>query len=327
MMPENYRKMMIGQLGAEGDEIKKMKEEERALNPFQKEEIIIKQYIQNLYRFFKIFPRRSEFTDIFELPLNYHEIEPFFPIVRQPKHLEHIALYYFEKNNFNEAVTAYSLLAKSGNTKSETWQKIGYAKQMMGDIQGALDAYLHADLMEENNTWILNRVAYCYRVLKDPQTALEYYRRLEQFRPDDLTIQLNIGHCFLELKRYDDAINNYFKVELLDNNNSRAWRPIAWCAFLSRKFDVARDYYTRIIEKNPTTHDYLNAGHVALCLDNIKRGVEFYTLSMEKAGGMSAFKTLLYDDEEELKQAGVDTTILPIILDKIRYDKEEIEKS
>ncbi|NLA81174.1 MAG: tetratricopeptide repeat protein [Chloroflexi bacterium] len=326
MMPENYRKMMIGQLGAEGEEIKKMQEEERALNPFQKEETIIKKYIQNLYRFYKLYPRREEFFDIFTLPLDYHQIEPFYPIVRQPKHLEHIALYYFEKNNFKEAIEAYSLLAeKGGRMKSETWQKIGYSKQMLGDIRGALDAYLHADLIEENNTWVLNRLAYCYRMLKEPTTALEYYRRLEQFRPEDLTIQLNIGHCYLELKQYDEALNYYFKVELLDSNSTRAWRPVAWCAFLSSKFDVAQDYYTRILENSPTAHDFLNAGHVQISLGNIKRAVELYTLSKEKAGSMESFQNLLFDDEEELKQAGVDTDILPFILDKMRYDESSNE--
>src|SRR5690554_6188160 len=289
MMPENYRDMLIGQIGAEGEEIKSLQAEELALNPFQKENTIIKQYIQNLYRFYKLYTRKAEFIDIFELPLNYHEIEPFYPIVRQPKNLERVALYYFEKNNYNEAISAYTLLSKQEDTKSETWQKIGYAKQMLGDIQGALEAYLHADLIEENNTWLLNRIAYCYRVLKEPKTALTYYRRLEQFRPDDLTIQLNIGHCYLELKKYDEALNYYFKVELLDSNNSRAWRPIAWCAFLSRKFDVAKDYYSRIADKNPTAHDYLNAGHVELCLGNIKQVVKLYSLSKVKAGDMEAW--------------------------------------
>lgn len=322
MMPDSYRKMMIGQLGAEGEEIKKMQEEEKSLNPYQKEETLIKQYIQNLYRFFKLYPRRADFTDIFELPLNFHKIEPFIPIVRQPKHLEHIALHYFDKNNFNEAIEAYTLLSEIGHAKSETWQKIGYSQQMLGNIKGALDAYLHADLLEENNTWILNRVAYCYRVLKEPITALEYYRRLEQFRPDDLSIQLNIGHCYLEMKQYDEALNYYFKVELLGDQNSRAWRPIAWCAFLSRKFDVARDYYNRILEKDPTAHDYLNAGHVELCVNNIKQGVAFYTISKQKAGNMDTFEAMLFDDEEELQQAGVDTGILPFILDTIRYEEE-----
>ncbi len=327
VMPERYRKMMIGQLGAEGAEIKKMQEEEQVLNPHQKEESLIKQQIQNLYRFFKLHPRRAEFNDIFELPLDYHRVVPFYPIVRQPNHLKKIALHYFEKNNFKEATEAYTLLAKERGNQGETWQRIGYSKQMLGDIEGALEAYLHADLIEEDNTWILNRIAYCYRVLEKPITALEYYRRLEQFRPDDMVIQLNIGHCYLELKRYDEALNYYFKVELLGNAASRAWRPIAWCAFLSRKYDVARDYYARVLGKNPTAHDYINAGHVEVCVGNMKRGVELYMLSKQKAGDMEAFQTMLYDDEKELQEAGVDTAILPIILDAMRYEEEKNDRA
>lgn len=322
MMPENYKKMMASQLGAESDQLKNMEKEEETLNPFQKEETMIKQYIQDLYRFFKLFPRRSEFHDIFELPLNYHRLPAFQPVVMQPNHLEKIALYYFEKNNFNEALSAYTLLAEIRNGKSEIWQKIGYCRQMMGDMKEALEAYLHADLMEENNTWVLTRIAHCYRVLKEPVTALEYYRRLEQFRPDDLNIQLNIGHCHLELKEYEKALNYYFKVEMLNSNNTRAWRSIAWCAFLSRKLDVAERYYARILEAKPNAHDYLNAGHVALCLEQTKKTVELYKLSLDKAGNFDIFQSMLAEDKDELREAGVNTAILPIILDKIRYDRE-----
>ncbi|MDR2816145.1 MAG: hypothetical protein LBB62_05530, partial [Proteiniphilum sp.] len=321
-MPENYRKMMTAQMGAESDELKKMQTEEETLKPYQKEETMIKQYIRDLYRFFKLFPRRTEFLDIFELPLNYHLLPTFQPVVTQPDHLEKIALYYFEKNYFNEALSAYILLAETRNGKSETWQKIGYCRQMLADMKGALEAYLHADLIEENNTWVLNRIAHCYRALKEPATALEYYRRLEQFRPDDLNIQLNIGHCHLELKEYEKALNYYFKVEMLNSNNTRAWRSVAWCAFLSRKLDVAERYYARILEAKPNAHDYLNAGHVALCLEQTKKSVELYQRSIDKAGGFEVFQSMLAEDVKELEEAGVDTAILPVILDKIRYDKE-----
>ncbi|MDD4777153.1 MAG: hypothetical protein PHV53_02575 [Fermentimonas sp.] len=325
MMPEQYRSMMINQLGAEGDEIKNMKEEELTLNPHQKEETVIKQYIQDLYRFFKLYARKSDFTDIFNLPLNYHEIEAFQSIVKQPRHMEKIALYYFEKNNFPEALSAYNMLAEMVPAKSEVWQKIGFCKQMTADIRGALDAYLHADLIEDNNTWLLNRIAHCYRVLKETDTALEYYRRLEQFRPEDLNIQLNIGHCYLELKQYDEALNYYFKVELIDNNNTRAWRSIAWCAFLSRKFDIAQRYYSRILENKPNTHDFLNAGHVELCLSNNSNAVKLYEQSLKEAGSFTTFLRMLQDDVDELQEAGVDTDILPVIVDKMLYDSDVSE--
>lgn len=323
MMPEQYRNMMISQLNAEGAEIKKMQEEELVLQPHQKEENISKQYIQDLYRFFKLYRRKADFTDIFELPLNYHELEAFHSVVLIPKNIERIALYYFEKNYFPEALSAYKMLAETARPSGEVWQKIGYSHQMLGDIESALAAYQHADLMDDGNTWVLKRIAQCYRVLKQPEKALEYYRRVEQLHPDDLNIQLNIGHCYLELKNYDEALNYYFKVDLLDSGNTRAWRSIAWSAFLSRKFDVARKYYTQILEKKPNAHDFLNAGHVEICLGNLKKGVEFYQKSLSKTNSFNAFRAMLNEDEDELQEAGVNTDILPVILDKMRYDGEE----
>lgn len=319
MMPEQYRRMMISQLGAEGEEVQKVLEEEEIMNPHRQEETLIRHYIRDLYRFFKLFRRHDEFRDIFSLPLNYHALEAFAPVVRQPLHLERIALYYFEKNNFKEALGAYTLLAEGGSGNGEIWQKIGYCHQMLTDIRGALNAYLHAELLDGQNSWVLHRIAGCYRMVKEPESALTYYRRLEQLRPDDLNLQLQIGHCHLELKQYEKALNYYFKVELLESTNTRAWRSIAWSAFLSRKFDLARNYYVRILEQKPNAHDYLNAGHVELCLENSGETVRLYRLSQEKAGSYEAFRELLAEDEEELQEAGVDLAILPLILDGMHY--------
>lgn len=320
VMPEQYRKMMAAQLGAESEELKKMTEEELVLNPYQKEETICKQYVQDLYRFFKLYPRKTDFVDIFSAPLDYHQLKPFLPVVSEAKNLERIGLYYFEKNNFHEAAEAYLMLIKKGNPTSETWQKIGYCQQMLGKVKEALEAYLKADLMDENNTWVLRRIAHCYRLLKEPESALHHYRRLEQLKPGDLNTQLNIGHCYLELDEYAEALNHYFKVDLLSPDNTRAWRSIAWCAFLSRKFDVAQRYYAQIIENKPNTHDYLNAGHVEFCLSNTKKAVEMYIQAVKSAGSFPTFKSMFDEDLNELQEAGIDLEVLPIILDKVRYD-------
>ena len=320
VMPEQYRKMMISQLGAESDELKNMAKEELVLNPYQQEDIVAKQYIQDLYRFFKLYLRKTDFTDIFALPLNYHQIASFQPVVSEAKNLERVALYYFEKNNFSEALDAYLMLAQKQEKKNETWQKIGYCRQMLGDVKGALEAYLNAELIDENNTWVLRRIAHCYRLLKEPESALQYYRRLEQLKPDELNTQLNIGHCFLELKQYGEALNYYFKVELLHSDNARAWRSIAWCAFLSGKFDVSRRYYAQIIENKPNAHDFLNAGHVEFCLGETKKAVDMYIKAVKSAGSFNDFRSIFDEDLDELQQAGIDINIIPIILDKVRYE-------
>lgn len=322
-MPEQYRKMMISQLGAESDELKKMAEEEQVLNPGQKEETIVKQYIQDLYRFFKLYHRRKDFTDIFMPPLDYHKIEAFKPIVTRHQNLKKIALYYFEKNNFSEALEAYQMLSETPHADNETWQKIGYCHQMSGNINEALKAYQKAELTDENNTWLLRRIAACHRLLKHPESALQYYRRLDQIKPDDSNTQLNIGHCFLELKQYDEALNYFFKVDLMSSGNTRAWRSIAWCSFLSGKYDTAQRYYKKIINNNPNAHDYINAGHVELCLSNKKECITYYTLSVKSAGNFSKFKAMFDEDSSHLLNAGIDFSDIPLLLDKVKYDVSE----
>lgn len=322
MMPEEYRKMMSSQLGAESEQLKSMLDEELVLNPNQEEEAVCKQYVQDLYRFYKVYPRRNNFTDIFAFPLNFHEIKAISSIVSLPKNLEKIALYYFEKNHLPEALSAYEMLSEVDNSNSEVWQKIGYCKQQLANIDGAVEAYLRAELIDDNNTWVLRRIAQCYRLLKQPEDALQYYRKLERLHPDDLNVQLNIGHCFLELKEYEKALENYFKVEWIDDTNTRVWRSIAWCSFLSHKFDVSQRYYQKILQNSPTSHDFLNAGHVELALGNMKDAMKYYSESIKKIKNIKSFKAILRGDFKELELSGVDLKIIPALLDKIEYDLE-----
>ena len=320
MMPEEYRTMMSSQLGAESEQLKSLQDEEMVINPHKEEEAVCKQYVQDLYRFYKVYPRRNDFIDIFAFPLNFHEIEAISPIVSTPKNLEKIALYYFEKNHLSEALSAYEMLSEMDTANSEVWEKIGYCKQQLANIDGAIEAYLRAELIDSNNTWVLRRIAQCYRLLKQPKDALLYYKKLEKLHPEDLNVQLNIGHCYLELKEYDKALENYFKVEWIDDTNTRVWRSIAWCSFLSHKFDVSQRYYQKILQNNPTSHDFLNAGHVELALGNIKEAMSYYTETIRKLKNIKSFKALLRGDFKELELSGVDLKIIPALLDKIEYD-------
>jgi hypothetical protein len=67
----------------------------------------------------------------------------------------------------------------------------------------------------------------------------------------------------------------------------------------------------------------MNAGHVELCTYNIKTAIELYEQSLKLSDSFETFATMLHEDENELRVAGVNIELLPIIMDKIRYDQEE----
>ena len=133
------------------------------MNPAIDDEIISNQYIQDLYRFFKLNPYRNNFYDIFKLSINFYDKKSIAPLISHVEDMRKIASYCFDKNNFKEAKDIFERLVAIDNENDDLWQKIGYCKQMLNDQEGALSAYLQADLFRPNNSWIIKRIAQLYR--------------------------------------------------------------------------------------------------------------------------------------------------------------------
>lgn len=317
-LPEEAKKMMMNQFDGQATEMIQQNKEE-LISKRGKLEAITGQYIQDLYRFFKIYPGHLDFNDIFTMPLDFHNLSILRPYISDEESLSSIAEFYLRKNYFSDALTIFNQLAETNQDSDILFQKIGYCKQMNDDLQGALDAYLRADLLNPGSKWVIRRIAGCYRSLKEPEEALKYYRRYEKLNPDNLSITISIGHCYLELRNYSEALKCFYKVDYLDGNN-KAWRPIAWCSFLTGKYDQARNYYKKILSNQPNTQDLLNAGHTEWALQNIKGAIEFYRQAVEKENrDFYKFREEFNQDIPDLIVAGIEDTEISLMMDQLRY--------
>lgn len=321
-IPGNQREIMLGRMGAESEEIKQLQKEAKEMNPTIDEEVVSNQYIQDLYRFFKLNPYRNNFYDIFKLNINFYDKKSIAPLISDIEDMKKIAFYCFDKNNFGEALDIFNRLIELDSQSDDIWQKIGYCRQMINNPESALEAYLQADLLKPNNSWIIKRIAQLYRTLKQPELSLDYYKKAARLTPDNIPTELNIGHCYLELNDYEQALNTYFKVELLDSKGTKAHRPIAWTAFLLKKYDLSRKYYQQILKTKPTIHDYLNAGHVELCIDNKKEAISLYKQSLYQDQDFELFELLFDADKDILIAHGVDEKIFPFLFDQVKYSMD-----
>ncbi|MFW5821568.1 MAG: hypothetical protein ACOCWA_09770, partial [Bacteroidota bacterium] len=80
-MPDMQKNMMVQLFNTEMEAMKEMAEEDELLKKDVHDRSVIVQYIQDLYRFFKLHPMKNEFTDIFELPLDFHNKDFFMQMV------------------------------------------------------------------------------------------------------------------------------------------------------------------------------------------------------------------------------------------------------
>lgn len=319
-VPTAQREMMMSQFSIEGLNMQELEKEESFGKLAGNGKNISNQYIQDLYRFFKLFPRRNEFTDPFSTTLHLYEVDMIKECLSDPDSLRLIAEFYFKKEYYTEALELFEILSASDQINSELYQKIGYCHQMSNHLELALDAYLKAETIYPDSFWTIRRIATCYRNLKKPDQALEYYRRAEQLKPDNLSIEMNIGHCYLEQKMYAEALKHYFKIDYLDPKSSKSWRPIAWCSFLTGKSEQAQRYYEKVIADKPSAQDFLNAGHVEFSLNNIRQAIAYYKKSIETDGyNIDHFLKWFKQDTPELVAAGIPASDIPIMLDQIMY--------
>lgn len=321
-IPAEQRNMIANQFSAESAEM--MEQESEPANRRQQEETVIRQYIQDLYRFYKVHPQHPDFNDIFNLPLDFHNLPAVRPYISDTESLNILAEYYLKKKYYADALLLFRELADRTPTDAVLFQKIGFCLETEEKYPEALEAYTRAELLDSNNKWTLRHLARLYRLIGRPDEALTYYSRLENLEPDNLSVQINIGHCYLEQKDYDKALHCFFKVDYLDGKSHKAWRPIAWCSFVTGKLDQAYNYYRKILDEQPNEQDYLNAGHTAWALHRMQETLAYYQKSVQSENNnFHKFIEQFRQDIPELKSAGIADGDIPLVLDELRYRLEE----
>ncbi len=323
-VPDNQRQMMAQQFDSQQAHLQEEAQAELYRQSRERENIS-NRYIQDLYRFIKLHPRRSEFVDFFATPINkILQIDEFSIITQDEKLLKILGEYLFKNACYDDATYVFTLLSHNNFTDSELYQKIGYCHQSKGEYETALEAYLKADLIKPDHVWTLRRIATCYRNMKKTEKAIEYFLRADNLAPDNIAINLNIGHCYLALKEYDKALKYYFKVDYLDSRSTKTRRPIAWCSFLAGKVEQAWSFYEKILAETPSSSDYLNAGHVALALGRMKDAIALYLQSIKvDDNNIKNFTHSYNQDRNDLINAGIAPDDLPIIYDQVLYNVRE----
>ena len=323
-LPSENREFMAEGMNAEMSQFNELQNDEELTDPGKKAGYISNQVIQDLYRFYKLHPRKTDFEDVFGWRFDFHNKNILGDILKEDdKMLRNIAEYYFKKNYFEEAAEIFRYMLTI-EKNGELYQKLGYCYQKSGDYTKALKAYKKAELFDLNLLWNFKKIALCYRNLKEPQKALEYYLMAENLNEEDLNTELNIGHCYLELEQFEEALKYYFKVEYLAPDNKKVWRPIGWCSFVTGKKQQALKYFKKLVDDDPGKHDLMNMGHVQWSLGNRKQALEFYKKSIAKTDFTEQeFFEVFDEDLHFLLKQGVEKEDIPILLDQLRYFVEE----
>lgn len=319
-MPDLQKKMMLEMFNAELESLGELQKEDEILNQSSRAKNINAQYIQDLYRFFKLHPIKAELLDIFKLKLDFYNCGFFKLFFTDNNTLRNIGEFLFERNYFDQALDVYLVLNQNGDNSLETFEKIAYCYQKLKKYPEALSYYKRAELFDTNRAWNLKKLAICNRYLKNYEESLKYYFEAEKLEPNNLYIKTYIGHSYLDLKEYAKALDYYYKVEFLAEENKKVLRPIAWCLFVLGKYEQSKEYFVRLMEFEANKYDLMNLGHVEWCLGNRVAAIKNYKLSLGRTdNNMKFFLTSFEEDKKHLLQAGISQQEIDFMLDYLKY--------
>lgn len=309
-VPEGARKALFSQLHDADAQLAAIQAQSLNVEGKNRRNICNK-HVQDLYRFYKLFRRKSEFPNPFDTPVNFAKL-PF--VSRDTFDYESLMLvgqFYFKRGYYPEALEIFEMLMESHPT-AELFQKCGYCHQQEGRIEEALRFYQRSELLRPDSLWTLKRIAACHKLLGHAAEALPYFEKVARAVSDDFRAALNLGHCLLETGDYAGALKQYFKVEYLSANSRKAHRPIAWCLFLTGDYERSASYYNKILLDNPTGGDYLNMGHLSLACRKYDEAVNYYRLAAQNGCNL---ETALESDRSHLINAHVAPEMIDIVTD------------
>ena len=283
----------------------------------------IKHFLQDLYRFEKLFKRKYEFNDPFSKPILTEDLKFFIDLsLINPSALYYIAEFYFKHNYYGEAVNIYETANSLEGGNSYVWEKIGFCYDKLTQYNKAYDWYKRSELINPDSEWIQKKLAVCLKKCGKYQDAIEYYEKVLEKKPEDYHLLMSAGQCFLNNGNPEKALQFFYHAEYLKPEKKTALRAIAWSQLLSKDFIKASDTYAKLInEDGVERQDYLNAALCRMALKDIPAAIPLFN-SFLNATGTRNFRELLLalkEDSETLKILDISSSDLRLVIDALRY--------
>jgi tetratricopeptide (TPR) repeat protein len=319
-LPSSQKTMMLKVFRMELEGLQQLNDDESGTDPYKVFRTNITQYLQDIYRFFKLSPYRKEFEDLFVGKLDIYNSE-FFRMTSNVSEAEAgLADYFFSKNFYGDALQLYLKQVNEKPDEVQLYEKIAYCYQEDEEYDAALEYYRRAELIDRK-VWTIKKIGLCLRRLGKNEEALEYYLQASDLEPENIHTIIMIAHCYLDLRNYEQALKFYFRVEYKEPGNLKILRPIAFCYFALGRFDESEKYYDRLSAGKLNAHDHINKGHLALCTGRKREAIEHYRASII-SGELSKeqFISIFTEDEELLISLGVNRDDLPILLDYLLFN-------
>ena len=234
---------------------------------------ICRAYIQDLYRFFRLYRSSNELINPF---IDNHKssfvADTFFFVYKSfigtglDEYKMHLALYLYKHKNMDKLVELMSTF----HVEDANYNILmGYINLYFGKPDVAYQIFNMVLQEDTENQWALKGMARAAMDCEDYDTAEHTYSQLLRLEPDNINYAVKRCVTLLKTERYAEAREELFRLDYQYPDNMNVKRVFAWTMLLDKSLDKASQLYDRILSDTPMAEDYLNSGYCWWAQGNI----------------------------------------------------------
>ncbi len=283
-------------------------------------------YLQDMYRFFRLFPHAGQFDHPFlkdrELGHVLFFASPLFQNTPLENHFNKVAALLIRQKQYDEALR---LLQRYSDT-SKNYQ---YYMMMVSALQ-------HSYTVQ---TDILSEVRQCYEQAlqqkPDDERALqgyartlfsqnkyteaaEIYNRLMLINPEKKSLELNKMVCLTKLGQYEEALNTLYRLNYEAPEDDNTIRVLAWTLTGVGKYEQALLLYDKLVAKEPVTaDDLLNQGYCLWFAGNIDAAINSFRRYLSESE--ESVESIIANERELIVEKGITEPEMMMMADSISF--------
>ena len=234
---------------------------------------ICRAYIQDLYRFFRLYRSSNELINPF---IDNHKssfvADTFFFVYKSfigtglDEYKMRLALYLYKHKNMDKLVELMSTF----HVEDANYNILmGYINLYFGKPDVAYQIFNMVLQEDTENQWALKGMARAAMDCEDYDTAEHTYSQLLRLEPDNINYAVKRCVTLLKTERYAEAREELFRLDYQYPDNMNVKRVFAWTMLLDKSLDKASQLYDRILSDAPMAEDYLNSGYCWWAQGNI----------------------------------------------------------
>lgn len=292
-------------------------------NEEQKEPAFVRRmYLQNLYRFYRLFPVRSEFVNPFDSIGHY----VFFASqalkgTELMKRIPQVAAFLMKRQKYEE--TKAVMNNHSADTTNFDYNLIMgnlLMRQPMATAQSATDYFRHALKLRPDSEQALSGYARASFRCHNYEAALEAYKQLTDLKPDNRGFMLNTAICMANMKLTDDALKLLYRLDYEKPGDLKVTRVLAWVQTTCRRYEQANKNYNDLLSVDePTPVDMLNYGYCLWFQGKVDEAINLFKkfLQTEPDKSFSLENEFMHSEHDLLTANGIGDIEIQLMLDSL----------